>query len=51
MVNGDKELIVGILVWIIIIIIFGLMIYWTILQWHLCRNEGLSFLYCVQHIL
>jgi len=33
---------------ILLLIIGG--IAWTIWQWKLCRNAGLPFWYCIQHI-
>jgi len=26
-------------------------VFWTAFQWNECRNEGLSFSFCVQHII
>lgn len=41
-----ESLIAGIIM--LILIIGG--IAWTIFQWNLCRDAGLDFWYCIQHI-
>jgi hypothetical protein len=33
----------------LIVLIF--IIWWTVFQWGICREAGLPFWYCVQHIL
>lgn len=46
----NKKANVGTILWVLLIIalIIG-SIAWTWYQWHLCREAGLSFWYCVQH--
>jgi len=40
-----------ILIWILILLILiGGTVGWAVYQWHLCREAGMSFWYCVQHI-
>ena len=32
-----------------IILLLSATIWWMIFQWHLCRGQGFSFWYCIQH--
>jgi predicted negative regulator of RcsB-dependent stress response len=48
--NNIIKVILYTLLIIVVILVIVASICWTIYQWHLCRDAGLPFWYCVQHI-
>jgi hypothetical protein len=48
MSNNDKAMMVMYLLAILLIV--GVVIFWTVLQWSECRDAGMSVFYCIKHV-
>jgi len=48
MTNDQFKLIVLVITTLLIVLAMPI---WLVFQWNMCRDAGLSFWYCIQHIL